>query len=84
LGNKALRSYSQPLNLSTHDSRKWMTTEEDLEWVGVRLNRLRHYSLLQPWMVQNLSPVDQRSYDAGFLGTNPAGTFQAKPGLIEG
>ncbi len=83
LGQKALRAYSRPLNLSVFDSRHWTTTEEDLEWIGERLDGLRHYALLNEHMVRDLSPVDKRAYDAGFLGADPSGTFQARAGLTE-
>jgi len=79
LGEKALRSYSRPLNLSRFDARHWMTTEEDLEWVGQRLDAMHHYPLLDATMVRNLRPVDKRLYDAGFMGADMAGVFQAKP-----
>ena len=79
IAEKALRSYSRPLNLSRFDRRQWMTTEEDLEWVGQQLDAMRHYPLIDHAMIQNLRPVDQRLYDAGFMGTDMAGVYQAKP-----
>ncbi len=30
-------------------------------------------------MIRNLSPVDKRMYDAGFLGTDMSGVYQAEP-----
>nr|MBC7243977.1 hypothetical protein [Chloroflexota bacterium] len=79
LGEKTLRSYSRPLDLSIFDQRNWMTTEEDLAWIGQRLDALRHYPLVDAIRAQGLSPVDKRMYDAGFLGTDMAGVYQAKP-----
>jgi hypothetical protein len=75
LGEKTLRSYCRPLDLSAFDEREWMTTEEDLEWVGEALDALPHYPLLDEEMVQGLHPVDRRSYEAGLLGSDPRGLY---------
>jgi len=79
IGEKSLRAYSRPLDLNAFDSLSWMITEEDLAWIGQRLDALRHYPLIGEAMVQNLQPVDKRLYDAGMLGADPAGMYQAKP-----
>jgi hypothetical protein len=79
LGDKSLRAYSRPFDLAQFDTLGWMTTEDDLEWIGERLDCVRHYPLLDEAMVQNLTPVDQRSYEAGMRGSDPAGVFQAVP-----
>ncbi len=78
LGEKTLRSYSRPLNLSAFDERAWMTTEEDLEWIGGQLDALPHYPLVDERMARELHPVDKRLYEAGLLGADPAGLFEAK------
>jgi hypothetical protein len=80
LGEKSLRAYSRPFDLSALDDRHWMTTERDLEFVGARLDRVRHYPLLDAESIRSLRPVDKRMYDAGFLGTDRAGVYVAKPG----
>jgi len=79
LGEKSLRAYSRPVDLSIFDDIHWMTTEQDLEIIGARLDRARHYPLLDAEAVRNLRPVDKRMYDAGFLGTDMAGVYVAKP-----
>ena len=78
LGDKALRAYSRPLDLSAFDDMHWMTTERDLEIIGARLDRVRHYPLLDAEAVRNLRHVDKRMYDAGFLGADMAGVFIAQ------
>jgi len=78
LGEKSLRAYSRPFDLSALDDTNWMTTERDLEFVGMRLDRVRHYPLLDAEAVRNMRPVDKRMYDAGFLGTDMAGVYIAK------
>jgi hypothetical protein len=79
LGEKSLRAYSRPFDLSALDDTQWMTTERDLEFVGVRLDRVRHYPLLDAEAIRNMRPVDKRMYDAGFLGADMAGVYIAKP-----
>jgi hypothetical protein len=78
LGEKTLRSYSRPLDLSRFDGHEWMTAEKDLEWVGERLDALPHYPLLDEEMARHLHPVDRRLYAAGLLGADPAGLYEAK------
>jgi len=36
-GDKSLRSYSRPLDLTIYNNRQWKTTDEDLEYIGDRL-----------------------------------------------
>lgn len=79
VGERSLRSYSRAFDLSVLDCRGWMTSEEDVSYVGDCLDRLRHYPLLDDGMVCGLSPVDERLYNAGFLGTDMAGAYKAKP-----
>ncbi len=79
LAERTLRSYSRPLNLARFDERQWMTTEEDLEWVGDELNAVRHYALMGPETVRDLQPVDDLLYRAGLLGSDPAGLYQPQP-----
>ncbi len=80
LGEKSLRAYSRPLDLATFDDVNWMTSEQDLEFIGARLDLVRHYPLLDKEAIRNLRPVDRRMYDAGFLGTDMAGVYIATPG----
>lgn len=79
LGEKSLRAYSRPFDLSAFDEIGWLTTEADLECIGERLDRVRHYPLLDDAAVRALRPVDRRAYEAGMLGTDMAGVYQAQP-----
>jgi hypothetical protein len=79
LAERTLRSHSRPLNLSVFDAQGWMTTEEDLEWVGDRLNARRHYLLVGEETVRALQPVDNLLYQAGLLGSDPAGLYKPLP-----
>jgi len=67
-GEKTLRRYSSPLDLSRFDAMGWMTSEEDLWPINEFLVTLRHHSLLTPTMVRNLRKVDRRLYEAGKVG----------------
>ena len=79
LAERTLRSYSRPLDLSRHDSRHWMTTEEDLEWVGDKLNALPHFEIADAETVANFQPVDGLLYKAGLLGSDPVGLYKPLP-----
>ena len=78
LAQKSLRAYSRPLDLSAFDGHAWMTTEEDIGWIAERLDQVRHYALLDDEAVRGLNVVDKRLYDAGMLGSDPDGMYQAR------
>jgi hypothetical protein len=75
-GEKTLRSYTVPLNLKAFDKLDWMTSDDNLEAIALRLDEIRKVPVLTRRMVANLSPVDQRSYQAGMLGVNEAGLYK--------
>ena len=73
---KTLRSYSLPLNLKAFDRWSWMTSDDSLEIIAQRLDRVRKIPLLAQPMIANLSSVDKRSYRAGLFGSNESGLFK--------
>jgi hypothetical protein len=75
-GEKTLRGYTLPLNLAAYDKVHWMTSDERLDDIGVRLGQIRAVKLLTPRMTAALSRVDPRSYQAGMLGVNEAGLYK--------
>ena len=75
-GDKSLRSYSLPLDLSMFDSRSWETTDEDLEYIGDKLESMHHYKLVNDKMIKNLSKASETMLRAGMLGSNEAGLFK--------
>ncbi len=77
-GEKTLREYSIPFNLSKLDERNWMTTEEDLEYIGDMLERSRHYHLIGPKQEKDLSLVPNYLKEAGLRGSDPDGLFIPK------
>ena len=68
LGEKTLRRYSRPVNLSRFDRIAWMTAEEDLWDIPYYLLDVPHITLLTPAMERRLNRMDRRLYDAGILG----------------
>lgn len=75
-GEKTLRDYSVPLNLSAFDVLHWMTRHDGLEQIARRTDELRRFPVLTPNMIANLSPVDERLFTAGLSGANEAGLFR--------
>jgi hypothetical protein len=75
-GEKTLRYYTVPLDLTAYDSLNWLTDDAAADAVEKRLPQLRRTTLLTPAMVAELSPVDRRSYEAGMLGVNAAGLYK--------
>ena len=67
-GELTLRGYSTPVNLTRLDSRSWMTTEEDLFFIGDYLNSLAHSDVLQRKLSQRRMKLDRRLYEAGLVG----------------
>ncbi len=75
-GVKSLRSYSRPLDLTRFDARDWMTTGEDLDWIGEHLNKMRHVPLVSPVVVRGLRRVDKDQIKAGFLSAVWSGLYK--------
>lgn len=75
-GDKSLRSYSLPLNLKIFDNRNWETTDEDLEFIGDKLEAMRHFPVLDKKMIKNLKKVSKTVYKIGLLGSNAKGLFK--------
>ena len=76
VGEKTLRGYTLPLNLTICDRWNWMIDDEHLDEIANHLDRQRRVNLLTPEMEQNLAPVDQRMLKAGLLGSNPGGLYK--------
>jgi hypothetical protein len=67
-GEKTLRAYSRPVNLSQFDKRGWMTSEQDVWMVPNYLCDIAHTPILTKAMQRKLAPMDKRLYAAGRLG----------------
>lgn len=77
-GEKTLRGYTLPLNLTACDRWNWMTDDEHLDEIANRLDRQRRVTLLTPTMELNLAPVDPRFLKAGLLGADQEGLYRPK------
>lgn len=77
-GDKSLRSYSLPLNLTIYNSHHWATTDEDLEYIGDKLEKIRHYPVVNKKMISNLKKASETMLKAGMLGSNIDGLFKPK------
>ena len=64
-GEKTLRRYSRPVNLSRFDSANWMTAEEDVWMIPEYLVEIPHRNIL---LKERRMFVDKRLYDAGMVG----------------
>lgn len=66
-GEKTLRGYSKPVNLSRFDKVNWMTTEEDMFFFEDYLGKIKHEKLLTRKMILNLRRVTPLMKEAGEL-----------------
>lgn len=65
-GEKTLRSYSRPMNLSRFDARGWMTAETDIWYVPEYLVHVRHIQILnsaQQRSLRRADPIELRATD---------------------
>ncbi len=77
-GDKSLRSYSRPLDLTIYNNRHWTTTDEDLEFIGDKLEAMHHYPVADQRMIDNLKKASDTMMKAGMLGSNAEGLFKPK------
>lgn len=74
--DKSLRSYSRPLDLTIYDHRHWITTDEDLEYIGDKLEKIHHYPVVTKKMIKNLNKASDIMLQAGMLGSKAEGLFK--------
>src|SRR5207302_6791295 len=60
-GERTLRRYSRPVNLSRFDRLNWMTTDKPIWFIAEHLCEIPHTSLLTSTMEKNLTRLDPRS-----------------------
>jgi hypothetical protein len=78
IGEKTLRAYSAPFDLSRFDRMSWMTTDEDIGDIGDALDRARHYRVMTRAQVRSLTRTDPVLVKAGLMGADPKGLFKPK------
>lgn len=75
-GEKTLRGYTLPLDLSRFDRIDWMMRDEGLDKIADALDRQRRYEIISKTQTERLQKMDERSYQAGMLGVNPDGLWR--------
>lgn len=78
LGEKSLRSYSLPFNLNIFNNLNWATTDDDLEYIGDRIEALHHFPVVNEAMIRKLQPASDSMIRAGLLGSVEEGLFKPK------
>jgi hypothetical protein len=76
LGEKSLRGFTVPLDLSRLDDLAWMEADGGLETIAERLDALDRTPVMTDGMAAGLSRVDPLSFQAGMLGSDPAGLYR--------
>ena len=67
-GEKTLRAFSRPVNLSRFDRMGWITAERDVWEIPNHLCEIPHRRILTTRMERGLARMDCRLYKAGRLG----------------
>jgi hypothetical protein len=67
-GERTLRRYSRPVNLSRFDHLHWMTTDKPIWFIAEHLCEIPHISLLTSTMKKNLTRVDRRTFRGEMVG----------------
>jgi hypothetical protein len=75
-GEKSLKKYSLPLDLSMFDDRDWMSTDDDLNYVSEHLGGIKHFSVLSRGI--RLEPADESLVEACFLGSAEEGLYKPR------
>jgi hypothetical protein len=75
IGQKTLRAYSVPYDVSRFDRMGWMTAEEDISDIGDALDKARHYRVLTPAQIRSLQITEPTLIKAGLLGADASGLF---------
>lgn len=78
IGQKTLRAYSVPFDVSRFDERNWMTTEDDISDIGDALDRTRYYKVLTPAQIRDLQITEPNLVKAGLMGADPSGLYTPK------
>jgi hypothetical protein len=77
-GIKSLREYSRPLDLRRHDRLNWRVDDAAMDVIAERLNSIQHFAVFTRAQLGRLRPMDQRSFDANMVGTDPAGVYDPR------
>jgi hypothetical protein len=72
-GEKTLRTFSRPVNLTRFDRHGWMTAERDVWEIPNHLCEIPHTPLFPARLARNLARMDRRLYKAGRCGMTTRG-----------
>jgi len=75
---KTLRGYTRPLNLKVYDKYNWQISQTGTDRIVARLYSMKMIPVINQAEIANLELTDERSFQAGMLGTDLNGVF--KPG----
>jgi len=75
LGELTLRSYSLPLNLNRLKNKDWFTSDADLEFIGDKLEMLRHFPVIPDKIIPKLNKADSKLLSSSLFGSNEAGLY---------
>lgn len=75
-GYKSLRSYSIPFDLTRFESRNWATTDEDLEYIGDKIESLHHFPVVTARIISKLCIASDSMLKAGLLGAKAEGLYK--------
>jgi len=78
LGEKTLRAYTVPFDLSKFDYLNWEIEDSGVDEIEQRLKHLKYTSVITAEMENELSLVDKRFYNGNTLGIDPKGVFKVK------
>ncbi len=78
IGEKSLRTYSNPVNLTKFDKYNWMTTDDALEFIGDYLYTIKHHKILDSKSIRSLNTADKEIVDLCFTGSIEEGLFKPK------
>jgi hypothetical protein len=67
-----------PLDLTIYRSNNWTTTNEDLEYIGDKLEKIRHYPVINSQMIRDLNKASSTMLKAGMLGSKAEGLYKPK------
>ena len=75
-GEKTLRAYTLPLNLTAFDALGWTVKDEPLDQIAESLDKKRRISVITDEAARHLSLADERTRKAGLFGADEAGLFK--------
>jgi hypothetical protein len=75
---KTLREYSVPMDLSRYDDRHWRTTDEELDYIGIDLDNVRHYPLISRKMEKGLQKASEKLVTGSLIAANKKGLYKPK------